>query len=548
MQENVPLFTKLYHEWFSNRKFWFDKNEMYDKYLSEKYFCKISLIEYEDDLFHEDVKTLIGAIIAYDQIPRHHKRINKIDSREYSKIAAEVSLMLMSRLSADVVLYKSISAYEWCFILLPHRHIKDLDRINTIIRFVIEKHNNVDTCDEDKKIFKKFLHSTINKAHKENTAMCLQAPHTIRVASSYEHWKEFHSVLEHCPFLDIQKDDDQFKFMKAFKSFKEGMPDAEESNIIVSISGGVSSCVCLFLARLFDKNNRICAVYINYSNSNCSDGELGFIQRYCSALGVNLYCRTIHEMQRSDCQRNGLKPLYEDITRAIRFDTYTQVAKIFFKNSKQPHILLGHHMDDCLNNIITNIGIKKSYSNLAGITKHSTAGSANLWRPLIDVKENDVRDFAYAANIPFLASQKPISAAASVPSSAFQSFFALNEYVMASNDIIDICIVSLLDKEFTCSPEEGTAHAVLTKDALVPNTVVWARLFDRPRFSFISHKKLHHTCVQSFVKFLERFLCRFDSTQINKRHGFVLSSSTDCILRKSGENKIAVSFISSQKD
>ena len=147
--ERVKLFENLHHEWFSNEHFWFDKKSEDDKYLSNKYF------EHIKDSFDCDIENLkkenfdiqIGAIIAYDQIPRRFNRMSGISGIEYSdvysKIAAEISLSILSEVCEKSHTYDSISIAEWCFILMPFRHLKDVPKIEKGIDFMLSKHNNV---------------------------------------------------------------------------------------------------------------------------------------------------------------------------------------------------------------------------------------------------------------------------------------------------------------------------------------------------------------------------------------------------------------------
>ena len=155
LHEQVQLFKTLHKEWFENRQFWFDKNPEYDEYLVDKYFHHIKYnFEYDFNNFkHEDKEVHIGAIIAYDQIPRHFMRhANEDDSYSipYSKIAENISLTFMSEVYGKTPDYENISVPEWCFILLPFRHLKDNIKIKRSIDFMISKHNNPYISLEDK--------------------------------------------------------------------------------------------------------------------------------------------------------------------------------------------------------------------------------------------------------------------------------------------------------------------------------------------------------------------------------------------------------------
>jgi uncharacterized protein (DUF924 family) len=278
-------FLQLYNEWFNNKQYWFDKKEEYDKYLSDKYFHKIEPIKlYNDELLPADIEIQIGAIIAFDQIPRHHNRIIGVDCLAYSQVASDISLGLMSKLSSNRYTYGNISAYEWCFILLPFRHMNDIPRLNTIIRFIIEKHNKDDTFANEKPIFKKFLYKTLKHVYQINTEDAVKEQINLRKIrnNEVEQWSKYASVLHNAPsaVIDMIYDDtcgenDSFAL---YKTMCNEITDINDENIIVSLSGGVDSCVCLYMLRQLLPYNNIAAVHINYNNRPYENqSELKFV-------------------------------------------------------------------------------------------------------------------------------------------------------------------------------------------------------------------------------------------------------------------------------
>ena len=94
--------------------------------------------------------------------------------------------------------------------------------------------------------------------------------------------------------------------------------------------------------------------------------------------------RTVNEITRDECLHNGLRDLYEDITKKIRFNLY-EIAD-------PQYVLLGHNKDDCFENIITNIGNKNNYDNLCGMSVLSTINNINLWRPMINIDKKERSD------------------------------------------------------------------------------------------------------------------------------------------------------------
>jgi uncharacterized protein (DUF924 family) len=174
MEEHRNLYIELYNEWFENESYWFEKNQDTDMYLSKKYFPLIeNNFRIEIDLSKEPLSVQIGIILAYDQIPRHHNRICKIDTDEYSRVAAKTTSSLIQHILSDRNYFQEISAHEWCFIMLPYRHLYDIGKIHKLITFFIEKHNCTNSSLQDKGIYKRFLKNTLAKSFKVITSKCI---------------------------------------------------------------------------------------------------------------------------------------------------------------------------------------------------------------------------------------------------------------------------------------------------------------------------------------------------------------------------------------
>ena len=181
LSERFTLFENLHNEWFSNERFWFDKKPENDHYLSDKYFEHIKFAFDCDieNLKKQNMNVKIGAIIAYDQLPRHFNRIYNITSIEYSnvysKIAADISLSIMAEVYGKTNLYDNISIAEWCFIFMPFRHLKEVSKIEKCIDFMLSKYNNVYISMDEKNMCSNFVLNSIKDIHGSNTTDIVSA-------------------------------------------------------------------------------------------------------------------------------------------------------------------------------------------------------------------------------------------------------------------------------------------------------------------------------------------------------------------------------------
>lgn len=555
-------FIELYDEWFANRQYWFDKKPEYDEYLSNKYFGCIEHINKYDDSFEDededDVRTCIGAIIAFDQIPRHHIRVNsesQVDCNHYSSIAEEFSVNLMRRLSQSKELYDSISAYEWCFILLPIRHLQDIYKVLGVIQFIIQRHNNDETTDEDRQIYKRYLENTIRKIYPLKTSIYLEEQkHTHKIAvNKFNQWDKYSYVLHHNPIEPIKFDFEISDLV--FAHFGKETKYIKNQNILVSLSGGVDSCVVLYLVKHLLPNNNIYAVHINYNNRYECEDELKFVRRYCAVLNIKLFYRTIDEIHRGDCHLQGLRQLYESITKEIRMDMYKQTAQTLEYDMADCLIAMGHNKDDGFENIITNISLKNNYENLSGFARFSSIDSINFWRPLLAVRKHEIVSFAMRMNIPFLRNSTPewsargkirdvvLPALHNINPDIMSSFFELKEYVQSADSVVSKYVIPLLMSKFLHDPNTNTIKGIFQIHDICDDISLWMKLFNEEMFMSFFEKRISHKSLVEFIAFLQRFMKYYETIHVNKKIKYVLNSTTYVMMHKGKNNDIVICFM-----
>ena len=391
----------LYYEWLNNKEWWFSKNSQIDVYLSDKYYrylydvCNI----YENYTNHNNIfdnKIIIACIILLDQVTRHYKRVydDSLDVMEYTKKAVGFSNILLYNND-----FTTFSIDELSFIYLPYRHLKDIDKIYEIVSNYIILYNK-GNC-EDKLKCRRYIQATLNNIYKDINKLSIKNTLTVKK------WQDINkdildplSIKKH-NFYSIN-DIIYSNMLKQIENIDNG------STIIVSLSGGVDSMVALHICKYikdinnFKKIKNIIAVHINYNNRATSVDELHFVNYYCNKLDVKLYFRTINEIKRIDCLHNGLRDLYEEITKNIRYDMYRQNI-----TNDKTYVLLGHNKDDCFENILTNISNKSNYDNLTGMEILKEIDGIKIWRPLLCISKKHIIDYANINKIPYLYDSTP---------------------------------------------------------------------------------------------------------------------------------------------
>jgi len=531
------ILNELYDEWFSNRDYWFSKNSKIDVYLCDKYYKYIESTSYiyesykKNPLFFDN-KTIIAYIILLDQISRHFKRVydTNIDIVEFSRKAVNFSNILLYNNKQDIFTIDELS-----FIYLPYRHLKDIDKIYEIISIYIELYEKANT--EDKLKCRRYLQATLNNIYKDINLL------SMKINKRVKSWEYINKdildprCLEDNKIVSVVSPIIHENMRNEIEKLKDG------STIIVSLSGGVDSMVALYLCKYIkdtynsNKIKNIIAIHINYNNRTHSGDELDFVNYYCNKLGIKLYLRTIKEISRNNCLHNGLRDLYEDITKNIRYDMY----RLNIKNDRT-YILLGHNKDDCFENVITNISNKSNYNNLCGMEVLKEIEGMMFWRPLLSIEKRHILDCANINKIPYLYDSTPTwSVRGKIrdtvrPSllllknnegiednSTIDSFFYLRDYIANTQDIFNELIIKNLISKIKYMDAENSRKYITEyskTEMLSLKYIVIAKIF----FSKLNIR-YSHKAIKDFCEYIGTF-DTLSKTQQGRK--FILSKS--CII------------------
>ena len=199
-------------------------------------------------------------------------------------------------------------------------------------------------------------------------------------------WKEKHQLSQNS-YQKISDIHIPIEFIEGFKVIPK------DQAITISISGGSDSMLCLFVAHKLGYN--AIAMMIDYCNRSEHEQEIKFVKWFCQQLNVPFYVRKISELKR---HRDGTREFYELVTRNIRFNSY--------KYLERP-VVLGHNLDDCFENCITNIMTQRSKDNLYGMSSESEQYGVKIYRPVLAIPKKVIVQTCNTFRIPFLLDSTP---------------------------------------------------------------------------------------------------------------------------------------------
>jgi hypothetical protein len=197
---------KFYDDFIGNDKYWFNQNDDFDKYLSDNYGHLID--EYNYDIH---CKPILG-IMIYDQLTRHYYR-NEINNHiliYFNQKALEIA-------NKHILIINHLKYVDWMFFMLVFRH----SNIRENLLFVMNE------CWKILPLPIKFIRATYSRANFKE----ILTPYNYSIVNFDT------SILDNYPSSEIISN----------PLYKIGNFDKiEDDVIIVSLSGGVDSVVCLY--------------------------------------------------------------------------------------------------------------------------------------------------------------------------------------------------------------------------------------------------------------------------------------------------------------
>ncbi len=182
------------------------------------------------------------------------------------------------------------------------------------------------------------------------------------------------------------------------KEFRRLLAVRPEPRIAVSISGGVDSMVAATVARDVCRQvgKELVLLHISYRNRPECEDECNLVRWWGQRLGVPVYIRRITEIQR--VRQSGLRTVYEEVTRRIRF--------AFYKWFECP-VILGHNLDDCYENIFSNLAKQIHLDNLYGMRDVGEEQGVVILRPLLEIPKSAIVNYADCMGVPHLYDSTP---------------------------------------------------------------------------------------------------------------------------------------------
>ncbi len=508
--------TPITDYWFDHPEYWFHSTRETDQHVYQHFISNLNFPFPSPPPGFEKVPANLPLekILWYDQVYRHLCRYTGEPYPDWvRRYALDTSLDYLQ--TPETILDNLPPEYQ-CFMWLPLRHSDDPELLERALKWSVERHQKYPNIG----IFRRFYYATVkritlhsNNNFKKTLALHPQQPYN---QSSPSH---FSTLFDWRDLLDLEStythtrrpDITPYPFRKSSNKIDHSILNAWQKNyprvvakqtpLIISLSGGVDSMVCLYLA--YRLGHPVTAIMINYNNRPESTQEQKLVQNWCDYLGVTLHVRVINEINRTNPPTLD-REFYESHTREIRFWCYRILSQSYTLAKTQPDIVLGHNYDDTKENALNNIRKNIHLDNLAKMRPlekimsttppHSTI---TLSRPFLDVPKKHLVEFAHNHGLPYFIDSTPkwsergrlrdtvIPTLEKYDPDIFRSLFSFSQNFADLTALVDSQIIARIWNSKTT-----TDTTITFKHYTTPCYYVWNKIINRLSIK-ASHKTIH---------------------------------------------------------
>lgn len=172
------------------------------------------------------------------------------------------------------------------------------------------------------------------------------------------------------------------------KIINERFSILENKKVLIACSTGIDSMSLLDMALKKLKKENIGIVHIHHNRRIESDVEKSFIENFAKKNNIPFYFKKLEKYDGSNFQAWA------------RDERYNFFKKVVDENGYD-YVLLAHHADDNFETILMRILRSSSLKGYAGIDELATYKGILIYRPLLVLSKDEIREYASQNNITY---------------------------------------------------------------------------------------------------------------------------------------------------
>ena len=162
----------------------------------------------------------------------------------------------------------------------------------------------------------------------------------------------------------------------------------EQSELLLGFSGGADSTALLVALHKLGKNIR--AVTFEHGlRGEVSKAEQRWCEQFCLKRNIP------HQSESLDVYANKLSAeTVEEAGRRLRLLAWQKISE----QGRLP-VLLGHHADDCLEELFLRLARGANVSGLIGLRQMRQLGQVRIYRPLLQIRKSSLEAFLHSEGV-----------------------------------------------------------------------------------------------------------------------------------------------------
>ena len=159
--------------------------------------------------------------------------------------------------------------------------------------------------------------------------------------------------------------------------------------LYVGFSGGADSTCALYITNLFKEefNYKICAVHFNHNlRGEESDQEAIEAEKFCQNNNIDFILVNLNFPNTTNLEAQA---------RNARMSYWESIAA----NKEKTAVLLGHHLDDSIENMFIRLGRGSGLSGLTSLRDENIINNVLYVRLLLNIPRKDIESFLLSHNI-----------------------------------------------------------------------------------------------------------------------------------------------------
>jgi len=165
----------------------------------------------------------------------------------------------------------------------------------------------------------------------------------------------------------------------------------QASRIFIGFSGGIDSAVLLHaLNNIENLKSKIFAIHINHQLQDAAADFEKFCKNFCENLNIKIIILNPSRLINSG-------ESLEAYAREVRYDCFRSCLE-----NSQDFLITAHHIDDQAETFLLQLFRGAGLAGLSAMPVLSDLGAGKLYRPLLNISRNNIKNYAEFFNLKFI--------------------------------------------------------------------------------------------------------------------------------------------------